>query len=105
MQAPKNIQLIGDELALVWPDGREDFFPAAFLRAQSPSAENIGEPDILGRWHGGTGPRDYTGITITGWDFVGNYGMRVDFSDGHRTGIYSWAYLRQLSDDKRKKQA
>jgi DUF971 family protein len=27
---------------------------------------------------------------------VGNYAIRIRFSDGHDTGIYSWAYLREI---------
>jgi len=27
---------------------------------------------------------------------VGNYALRIRFSDGHDTGIYSWRYLRSL---------
>lgn len=93
---PKNIQLIGKEVAILWNDGRESYYPMEFLRAQSPSAENRGEPDILGRIHGADPRRDFPGVTVTGWDFVGGYACRFDFSDGHRTGIFSFRYLREL---------
>lgn len=29
-------------------------------------------------------------------EMVGNYALRITFSDGHRTGLYSWDYLRQI---------
>lgn len=29
-------------------------------------------------------------------EFVGNYAIRIRFSDGHDTGIYSWEYLREI---------
>jgi len=95
---PTQIQLIGNEVAIAWKDGSEDFFPGEFLREHSPSAENQGEVDILGRRHGGDGPRKFPGITITGWKFIGNYAVCFQFSDGHNTGIYSWSYLRKLRD-------
>ena len=98
-EPPQNIEIIGSEVALRWPDGREDYFPMEFLRARSPSAENIGERDILGRLHGGQGPSEFPGVSVTGWHYVGNYAIRFEFSDGHRTGIYSYAFLRQLGEE------
>lgn len=97
MHTPVNVQLIGQELAIVWDDGTESYFTGERLRAASPSASNIGERDILGVRHGGDGPKQFPGVQITGWDRVGNYALRFDFSDGHRTGIYSFDYLRQLA--------
>lgn len=97
MHTPANIQLIGQEIAIAWSDGTESYYPAARLRAASPSAETQGERDILGQRHGGHPPRDFNGVTVTGWEQVGNYALRFEFSDGHRTGLYSFDYLRQLS--------
>lgn len=96
MEAPENIQSIGNELAIRWPDGTEHYLPHDYLRANSPSAEEQGEVDVLGNRHGGTGGRAYPGVSITGWQPTGNYGIAIHFSDGHRTGIYSWDYLRHL---------
>jgi len=31
---------------------------------------------------------------------VGNYAARIVFSDGHDTGLYTWAYLRELGEHK-----
>ena len=49
MNAPVNIQLIGQEVAIVWDDGRESYFTGENLRAASPSAETQGEREMLGR--------------------------------------------------------
>ncbi len=27
---------------------------------------------------------------------VGNYGLQPEWTDGHQTGLYTWAYLREL---------
>jgi DUF971 family protein len=93
---PVNIQLIGDEVAIAWSDGAETFFASERLRAASPSAENQGERDIFGRQYGGDGPRQFAGVRVLGWQKVGNYALRFDFSDGHRTGLYTFDYLRKL---------
>lgn len=96
MATPSNIQLIGTELCILWDDGSESYFESEFLRKHSPSAQNIGEKDIFGNQYGGNGPKEFPGVTIKGWDIVGNYALRPTFSDGHSSGLYSWDYLRSL---------
>jgi DUF971 family protein len=96
MHVPVNIQLIGDEIAIAWDDGAESYLPCERLRAASPSASNQGERDILGNQYGGDGPRQFPGVTVVGWERVGNYAIRFDFSDGHNTGLFSFDYLRAL---------
>lgn len=94
--APTRIELIGNEVAIRWADGAESFIAVPALRAASPSASARGEPDIFGRIHGGEAPRDFTGVTVTGWEIVGNYAVRFAFSDGHSTGLYTYELLRTL---------
>lgn len=96
MPSPADIQLIGSEVAIKWDDGVESFITFATLRAASPSAEVRGERDIFGHQYGGEAPRDYRGVEVTGWEQVGNYAIRFDFTDGHRTGLYSYELLRDL---------
>lgn len=98
MHTPVNIQLIGNEVAIAWSDGAETYFTGEDLRAASPSAENQGERDIFGQQYGGHGPKNFAGVTVTGWEQVGNYAIRFDFSDGHRTGLYAYDYLRKLAE-------
>jgi DUF971 family protein len=96
--APTDIQLIGNEVAIKWADGVETYHPAPALRAASPSAESKGEPEIFGRIHGGEGRRDFSAVTVTGWQVIGNYAVRFEFSDGHGTGLYSYELLRRLGE-------
>ena len=97
MHAPVNIQLIGSEVAIVWDDGVESYFTGEALRAASPSAETQGERDIFGQKYGGDGPRNFAGVSVLGWTQIGNYAIQFSFSDGHRTGLYSYDYLRKLA--------
>lgn len=97
MHAPLNIQLIGHEVAIAWSDGAETYYTFEQLRAASPSASNLGERDVLGNQYGGDGPKKFPGVQVLGWERVGNYALRFDFSDGHRTGLYSFDYLRRLA--------
>jgi len=96
MPSPVDVQLIGSEVAIRWDDGGESFITFATLRAASPSAEVKGERDIFGHQYGGEAPRDYRDVEVRGWEQVGNYAIRFDFSDGHRTGLYSYELLREL---------
>lgn len=98
MVTPEDIQMIGEEIAIRWTDGREDYYPMELLRACSPSAENIGEKDIFGRIHGGDPRTEYPGVRVEHWDFIGNYAVRFFFSDKHKTGLYSYEYLLRLGD-------
>lgn len=94
---PLELQLIGNEVAIRWADDSESYLPFEFLRRHSPSAENIGEKDIFGNQYGGDGPKSFPGVTVSGWDLVGNYAVAFHFSDGHRSGIYSWNYLKEIA--------
>ena len=38
-------------------------------------------------------------VTITDAELSGAFGLSLDWSDGHRTGIYSWTMLRDRLDD------
>jgi DUF971 family protein len=98
MHAPINIQSVGDEIAIAWSDGGESYLRHDFLRRASPSAETQGEHDVFGNKYGGTGRADYAGVRVLGWELVGNYAVRFDFSDGHRTGLYTFDYLRKLGE-------
>jgi DUF971 family protein len=78
-------------LEVDFDDGTGFFLPAEYLRVESPSAEVQG--------HGPSqktivpGKRD---VTITSVDPVGNYAVRLVFSDGHSTGIFTWSTLYRL---------
>ncbi len=94
----EKIEAIGEEIAILWEDGAETYYPMEFLRAASPSAENTGERDLLGKKYGGTDQKVFPGVRVTNWAMVGGYAVQFHFSDGHKTGIYSFEYLRKLAE-------
>ena len=65
--------------------------PFELLRVYSPSAEVQGHGP--GQETLQTGKRD---VLITDIAAVGHYAVQPRFSDGHDTGIFSWAYLYRL---------
>ncbi len=97
MTKPTHIAAIGPEMAIAWEDGVESYVPMEKLRAASPSAENTGERDLLGKQYGGTDQRHFPGVTVKSWQIVGGYAVQFHFSDGHATGIYPFDFLRALA--------
>jgi len=95
---PEDIQMIGRELAIRWKDGAETYISVPDLRKASPSAEVRGEQDIFGRIYGGEDGGEHQEVDLVGWQKVGNYAIQFRFSDGHRTGIYTYDYLRALGE-------
>ena len=83
------------ELGFEWPDGLESKVPARALRLACPCARCVDEFTGAPLLDPGTVPED---LTQTAVELVGNYALSVTFSDGHRTGIYTWEALRRLSE-------
>ena len=97
--APSNIQQIGHELAIHWNDGTESYLDLQFLRRACPCAACGGEPDVLGNIMSRPGGISYSenSFELAGFDVVGGYAIQPRWADRHSTGIYSFQYLRRLS--------
>ena len=81
-------------LEMAFSDGTHFRIPFELMRVYSPSAEVMGHgpgQEVLQ-----TGKRD---VTLVGLAPVGNYAVQPSFSDGHDSGIYTWAYLYELGRD------
>ncbi len=68
--------------------------PSEYLRVFTQSAEAVGHGP--GQETLQIGKED---VTITDIQPVGNYAIKLVFSDGHDTGIYSWDLLYKLGSD------
>lgn len=95
MPAPTEIKFHRQSrtLELFFGDGRHYGLPCEYLRVFSPSAEVRG--------HGGGEPALVAGkqdVTIVRIEPVGHYALRLHFSDGHNTGLYSWQVLEELGE-------
>ncbi len=79
-------------LEVDFDDGLRAMLPAEYLRVESPSAEVQG--------HGPNERKTVAGkalVNLAGADPIGHYAVRLRFSDGHDSGIFTWAYLHQLA--------
>ena len=77
----------GKNLKIIFDDNVEFIICSELLRVESPSAEVQGH----------SGPkkiiRNKKDITIKKIEQIGNYAIRLIFSDDHSSGIYSWELL------------
>ncbi len=79
-------------LEIKFDNNTECMLSCEFLRVYSPSAEVKGHgpgQEVLQ-----IGKED---VNITAIEPVGNYAIKLVFSDGHDTGLYSWDYLYDLA--------
>jgi DUF971 family protein len=81
-------------LTIAFDDGADFSLPAELLRVMSPSAEVQGHsPEervtVPGK----------RAVRILRVEPVGNYAARIVFDDGHDTGLFTWAYLRELGEN------
>ena len=95
MAAPRpteiNLHQKSRVLDVAFDDGRTFSLPCEYLRVFSPSAEVRGHgpgQEVLQ-----AGKRE---VNIDAIEPVGVYAVKLVFSDGHDTGIYSWDYLYDL---------
>lgn len=77
-------------LMLSYADGHSYALSAEYLRVHSPSAEVRGHGNPVLQ----TGKKH---VGFKGIEQVGNYAVKLDFDDGHETGLYSWEYLYELA--------
>lgn len=81
-------------LNIVYDDGNTYDLPYETLRLESPSA------DVRGHGNGPKPPPPVIapGLSVEKADPVGRYAVQLYFSDGHSSGLYTWAYLRALGE-------
>lgn len=78
-------------LEVHFDDGSIFELPSEYLRVYTQSAEAVGHGP--GQETLQIGKED---VVINNIRPVGNYGIAIDFSDGHDSGIYSWDLLYKL---------
>jgi DUF971 family protein len=83
------------EISINWSDDTETIFNAADLRRKCPCAGCINE------WTGEKILKTDSiqdDLSFSKISIVGRYALNFHFSDGHDTGIYSFQYLKELSE-------
>ena len=99
---PIRLNLKKDEqLEIDWADGLKSVFSISMLRTMCPCAQcktvregEAGPKKSLLRMLPGNWSEQ---IFAASAELVGNYALRIDWSDNHGSGIYSFHYLRSIS--------
>lgn len=91
VRAPRGARL----LEILWSDGSETRHPHRVLRGLCPCAHCQGHQGPI-VWVEATDTLGDAGLELVSLEEVGSYGLRLDWGDGHTTGIYAFRYLRQL---------
>lgn len=94
---PTDIAALREEgsLKITWSDDAIHSLPFAYVRRQCGCAacvheltgERLLDPDSV--------PED---ITVENLELVGSYAVRITWSDGHSSGLYTWPRLRELAN-------
>jgi DUF971 family protein len=97
------IEMVGQESVIVhWEDGHVSTFPSGYLRIKCPCATCSNEagshdtPIKLGMSLPVLPQKARSGIHARNIEPVGYYAVRIEWSDGHSAGIYSFTYLRSI---------
>ena len=101
---PTKLNLKRDEmLSITWSDGRVSVYPISYLRSLCPCAacrivreETSKKKNLLNIL-----PGNYADpLSAVKAELVGNYALKIDWSDDHTSGIYSFEYLLEIRTDK-----
>jgi DUF971 family protein len=85
-----------------WKDDHHSEYGLNYLRDRCPCATCTGAHGTPPRQPGaddatgGPFPMFKPRIKMLGVEPVGNYAIRIEWSDGHSTGIYSYDHLRHI---------
>ena len=93
MARPTKIDVYQESFNIAWDDGHESIYPSRYLRSMCSCASCVAEwtgqrlvtEDMI--------PEDVEAVEV---GQVGNYAIRIIWSDGHSTGIYPYDRLREI---------
>ncbi|NDA25960.1 MAG: DUF971 domain-containing protein [Verrucomicrobia bacterium] len=75
MQAPADLQVVGSELAIRWPDGKESYLPLEELRKRCPCAACCGEAGLTRHLPGAGAELTSESFRLKGMQAVGGYAI------------------------------
>jgi len=93
---PRKVEIGSDGgLSIVWDDGHAAVYTPAHLRLACKCALCEDEWSGERRLEAGSLPADIRALSVKP---VGRYGLQINWSDGHSTGIYTFDRLRPLCE-------
>lgn len=96
-----------EKLEIDFQDGRKCVYSIEYLRQMCPCASCKAVRSGTGQADEPVAPKPKRSLTILPGNYaqkltaesaelVGNYALRIDWSDQHASGIYSFVYLREI---------
>ncbi len=88
----------GEGVEVTWADGHASRYTFPYLRDNCPCAmcNDEREKKAKGGSTSALLPMFKPRVTAKAAKTVGNYGLQIEYSDGHATGIYSFVHLREI---------
>jgi len=90
---PQAIHRADDAVTITWTEDHVGVYPARALRLACPCAGCVEEMSGQPLLDPASVREDVVPLRLS---LVGAYAIRIDWSDGHSTGIYTYEYLRSL---------
>ena len=93
---PTQIKRLPDAIHVRWNDGHQSEYSYQLLRQKCPCARCQSDKNPLRLLP--TDPLSKN-LTLVDIQLVGRYAIRLIWADGHKTGIYTFDFLRSLQPD------
>jgi prepilin-type processing-associated H-X9-DG protein len=97
---PKHVDIsLSQGVNIVWLDGHQSQYQLEYLRKNCPCAtcrnvHGTGTPAAAAAVS--AFPMFKAAMKLTSVEAVGRYAVRLQWNDGHNTGIYSFNHLREI---------
>ena len=91
-------------IAFAWDTGETNYLDLHLLRERCPCAFCSGEKDVFGKTY--KGPKQSlkdSAFSIVSFSFIGLYGIKIVWGDGHADGIFTFDFIKKLISFNEKK--
>lgn len=93
IRAPRGARM----MQILWQDGKEQSYTHQVLRGFCPCAYCQGHQGAI-EWVEDTEDLPAEALDLSDIREVGSYALQLHWGDRHSTGIYTFAYLRELGE-------
>ncbi len=95
---PTEIKRLPHSLSIQWKDGLQSEHTYRILREKCPCARCNAERQTDDPLQMLPAEDYWEKLHLVGIQRVGRYAIQLQWSDGHKTGIYTFTFLRELSE-------
>ena len=95
---PTEIKRLPHSLSIQWKDGHYSELPYRLLREKCPCARCDADKQQNDPFRMLPTDDYWEKLHLVGIQPIGRYAIQLQWSDGHKTGIYTFKFLRELID-------